>query len=86
MFRHLVPFYIKDCDQIWLIYDTNNINSVLDIERVWIVIALEYASLGMPMVLVGNKIEEGSLLTANTAKRIAARYDMRHILISAKTG
>jgi GTP-binding nuclear protein Ran len=89
-FREILPAYINGADGGLLLYDTTRYKTVNDLID-WVKIWRENTHEGIPLYLVGSKIDNVSEI--NTPMLIMNRDDLRkdlnidhHFFISSKTG
>ena len=66
-FRSLIPSYLKDSEQVFLVYDTTSLASILEVEKEWVDLVVEHVPKGCPMVLVGSKIDTRSPVTTEVS-------------------
>ena len=87
-FRQLTNSFFKDADGVIVTFDLTQQDTFLN-SRDWINSVFKYKDKGIPMVLVGNKIDladqEGQrAVDMSQGTDLATQYDMKYVETSAK--
>lgn len=84
-FQHLRQIYFKGSNASLGVFDVTNKQTLIKIPG-WVSSIKKSVKKGIPMVLVGNKIDLDRKVEREEAEKLAAKLDCEYMETSAKTG